>query len=46
MPLEISSAGLGIRLRHTGYNYWDIQSQYNYTNADLTFSMAGSEKCV
>jgi hypothetical protein len=35
-----------LRLQHTGYNYWDIESSFASNNVDLNFSMAGSSKVV
>jgi hypothetical protein len=40
----VTGGSTQIRLQHDSWNYWDITSAYNITNADLYFSMAGAEK--
>ena len=40
----VTGGSTQIRLQHDSWNYWDITSAYNTTNADLYFSMAGAEK--
>ena len=44
LHIVTSDGASQLRLQHASYNVWELQSSYNYTNADLQFVMNGSEK--